>query len=58
MDEDRELLAVDVECYAGHRGEQTPRGIRLGERRIEVQAVPLERLYDQVLKKGRATFEA
>jgi hypothetical protein len=30
------LLAIDVECYAGHRGEQTPRVIRLGTRRIAV----------------------
>lgn len=30
------LLAIGVECYAGHRGEETPRVIVLGERRIEV----------------------
>lgn len=29
---------MDVECYAGHRGEQTPRRFRLGEREIEVDA--------------------
>ena len=33
------LLAIAVECYAGHRGEQTPRTILLGERRIEVAEV-------------------
>ena len=33
------LLAIAVECYAGHRGEQTPRAILLGERRIEVAEV-------------------
>lgn len=33
------MLAVRVECYAGHRGEQTPRAIVLGDRRIEVSAV-------------------
>jgi len=33
------LLSVEVECYAGHRGEQTPRVIRLGDRRIVVAAV-------------------
>jgi hypothetical protein len=33
------LLAVTVECYAGHRGEQTPRAIVLGDRRVEVSAV-------------------
>jgi hypothetical protein len=30
------LLAIDVECYAGHKGEQTPRVLILGERRITV----------------------
>ena len=29
-------LAVSVECYAGHRGEQTPRTLILGDRRIGV----------------------
>jgi hypothetical protein len=38
MGEDR-LLAVGVECYAGHRGEQTPRTLILGERRIAVAEV-------------------
>ena len=33
------LLAIQVECYAGHRGEQTPRVLVLGERRIDVTAV-------------------
>lgn len=33
------LLAIEVECYAGHRGEQTPRAIRLGDRRIAVVEV-------------------
>lgn len=32
-------LIVDVECYAGYRGEQTPRAVRLGERRIEIAGV-------------------
>lgn len=31
--------AIRVECYAGHRGEQTPRRFRLGERWIEVVEV-------------------
>lgn len=31
-----DLLAVQVESYAGHRGEQTPRAIVLGDRRIAV----------------------
>jgi hypothetical protein len=33
------LLSVGVECYAGHRGEQTPRVLILGERRIAVAEV-------------------
>jgi hypothetical protein len=28
-----------VECYAGHRGEETPRAIHLDGRRISVQEV-------------------
>jgi hypothetical protein len=38
MDEER-LLAIGVECYAGHRGEQTPRTLILGGRRIAVAEV-------------------
>ena len=30
------FLVVDVECYAGHRGEETPRRFRLGDRNIEI----------------------
>jgi hypothetical protein len=33
------LLSVGVECYAGHRGEQTPRALILGDRRIVVGEV-------------------
>lgn len=32
-------IRVAVDCYAGHRGEQTPRAFTLGERRIEVTEV-------------------
>lgn len=32
-------IAVLVECYAGHRSEETPRAITLGDRRIEVAEV-------------------
>jgi hypothetical protein len=31
--------AVTVECYAGHRGEQTPRTLTIGNRRIVVAEV-------------------
>ena len=33
------LLAVTVECHAGHRGEETPRTLTLGDRRIDVVQV-------------------
>ena len=32
-------LSVDVECYAGHRGEQTPRRLILGDRTVVVAEV-------------------
>lgn len=38
MHEER-LLSVGVECYAGHRGEQTPRTLILGEQRVAVAEV-------------------
>lgn len=34
-----ELLTISVECDAGHRGEQTPQTLILGDRRIPVTAV-------------------
>jgi hypothetical protein len=37
--DDQRLLTVGVECYAGHRGEQTPRTLILGDRRIAVVEV-------------------
>ena len=36
---ERQLLRVGVECYAGHRGEQTPRILILGDRRVVVAEV-------------------
>jgi hypothetical protein len=36
---EQRLLAIRVECYAGHRGEQTPRTLILGDRRIAVAEV-------------------
>ena len=38
MNEERPLT-VGVECYAGHRGEQTPRTLILGDQRIAVAEV-------------------
>ena len=32
-------LAVDVECYAGYQGEETPRRFQLGARVVEVHDV-------------------
>ena len=34
-----EPLEIGVECYAGHRGEQTPRTLILGGRRVGVAEV-------------------
>ena len=31
--------AVDVECHAGYRGEETPRRFRFGERQVEIAEV-------------------
>ena len=33
------LLTIHVECYAGHRGEETPRVLVLRERRVRVSEV-------------------
>jgi hypothetical protein len=32
-------VKLQVECYAGHRAEQEPRFIRLGDRRIAVEEI-------------------
>ena len=32
-------LIIKVECYAGYRGEETPRNIWMGERKIAVRKV-------------------
>lgn len=36
---DDRLLRLTVECHAGHRGEETPRTIVMGDRRIDVARV-------------------
>lgn len=36
---DEEKVALRVDCYAGYRGEETPRRFWLGERKIEVTEV-------------------
>ena len=30
---------VEVDCYSGYRGEETPQRFRLGDRKVEVQEV-------------------
>ncbi len=37
-------MDVKVECHAGYRGEETPRRLELGDRRVEVVEV-LDRWY-------------
>ncbi len=32
-------MRVDVECHAGYRAEETPRALRLGDRRVAVVEV-------------------
>lgn len=32
-------MQIQVECYAGYRGEETPRRFRLGTKKIEVQEI-------------------
>jgi hypothetical protein len=33
------MLGIEVKCYAGYRGEETPRELRLGRRRVVVETV-------------------
>ena len=33
------MMAIAVECYAGHRGEETPRALIIGDRRVAVVEV-------------------
>ena len=54
-------IAVEVECYAGHRGEETPRRFHLGERTIEVaevldQWLAPEYRYFKLRGRGGATY--
>jgi hypothetical protein len=32
-------MQLQVECYAGYRGEETPRRFRLGTQKIEIQKI-------------------
>jgi hypothetical protein len=43
----RTLAPAAVECYAGHKGEETPRAVALGGKRLEVVAIlSRERILD------------
>lgn len=33
------MLQIEVDCYAGYRGEQTPRALRIGENTVAVVEV-------------------
>jgi hypothetical protein len=33
------MMGIEVTCYAGYRGEETPRELRLGQRLVVVQSV-------------------
>ncbi len=33
------MMTVAVDCYAGHRGEETPRRFTRGDQRVEIMAV-------------------
>jgi hypothetical protein len=33
---DERTICIQVECYAGYRGEETPRHVRIGDSRMEV----------------------
>jgi hypothetical protein len=39
LESDDGLLTIGVECYAGYRGEETPRALILRDRKIDVAAV-------------------
>jgi hypothetical protein len=47
-----DFLAVQVECYAGYRGEETPRRFRLGSREFQVASV-----IDRWLAPGHRYFK-
>lgn len=46
-------MQISVECYAGHKGEQTPRMLVVGDRRVSVR-----RILDQWLAPDHRYFKA
>jgi hypothetical protein len=54
-------MLVQVECYAGHLGEETPRRLRLGGRSVELVEVldrwlGVDHCYFKMLGAGGATY--
>lgn len=45
-------LGIQVSCYAGHQGEETPRQFRIGARRVQVEEV-----LDRWLSPGERYFK-
>ena len=54
-------MQIEVTCYSGYRGEETPRQIRLGNRKIQVKEIqdrwlsPTHR-YFKLLGDDNATY--
>ncbi|MDD5306617.1 MAG: hypothetical protein PHU25_04780 [Deltaproteobacteria bacterium] len=54
-------MRVEVVCYSGYRGEETPRALVVGERRLEVKEVlgrwrEPDRRYFELLCADGATY--
>jgi hypothetical protein len=54
-------MQIQVECYAGYRGEETPRHIRMGTHKIEVREIvdrwlSPDHRYFKVLGSDNATY--
>ena len=45
-------MEVEVACYSGYRGEETPRQIRRGDRKIEIKEI-----HDQWLSPSHRYFK-
>ncbi len=47
---------IDVVCYAGFRGEESPRSFLLGEERIEVASITKEWVEESAADRTRRRF--
>jgi hypothetical protein len=47
---------IDVVCYAGHRGEESPRSFMLGDEKIEVTAITKEWIEESAADRTRKRF--